>query len=226
MDLTHRLRRSSTMRIAHRLVPGILAGSLLLGGASGVLAAQAKAKAHWAAFAGQISSVTGNTFTLTLNPKAAAKGTAAKTLQVTLSSTTRERALAGTTGAPAAGDYAVVVGIQAPTGLTANRVIFSAKAFAAGRMVRALRDQHTLKVLAIRTARGTVQSSTATTLVITTKAGKTLTFQVTTTTHFRVNGQPAQVAPIFTTGEQVVVRYTRNKATKQFVAGTIALRGA
>jgi len=214
------------MRIVHRLVPGLLAGSLLLGGASGVLAAKGKATARWAVAGGQISSRSGNSFTLTLNPKAVAKGTAAKTLQVTLAPNAKQQARKGTTGALAAGDYAVVVGIRIPTSMTANRVVYSATAFPTGRMVRAIRARHTLAVLAHRTARGTVQSSTATTLVIATKAGKTLTFQITTATHFRVNGQLAPAAPIFTSGEQVAVRYTKDNTTKQLVASAVIVRAS
>jgi len=214
------------MRIVHRLVPGLLAASLLLAGASGALAANGKATPRWAVAGGQISSLAGNALTLTLNPKAVAKGTAARTLQVTLAPAVKEQARKGTTGVPAAGDYAVVVGTRSQTSMTANRVVYSATAFPTGRLVRTIRARHTLAVLAHHTARGTVQSSTGMSLVTATRAGKTLTFQLTSSTRFRVNGQLAQAAPTFTNGEQVAVRYTRDKTTQQLVASAVIVRAS
>lgn len=212
------------MRFAHRLVPGLVAGSLLLGGASGALAANATPKAHWIAVGGQISALSGNTFTLTLNPKAALAGKTARTVQVTLAANAKEQARVGTTAALANGDYAVVVGTGTQSAVTATRTIFSATTFPVGRVVRLLRAQHTIAVLSRHTVRGTVQSSTATNLTITTKAGKTLTFEFTTATNFRANGQVSHTAPAFTSGQQVTVVYTVDKTTKQAVAAAVAIQ--
>jgi hypothetical protein len=212
------------MRITHGIVPGLLAGSLVVGGATGVFAATNPAKAKWAALGGQVSNLQGNTFTLTLNPKAAAAGTAAKTVQVTIAATAKQQARPGTTGALATNDYAVVVGTRTQTSFTANRVLFSATAFPVGRIAAGIRARHTLAVLAHHTARGTVQSATGTTLVITNRAGKTLTFQLTPTTNFRVNGEVSHTAPAFTAGQQVRVVFTVDKTTKQDVATGVALQ--
>jgi hypothetical protein len=211
------------MRIAHRLIPGLLAGSLLVGTTSGVLAAKTKAGARWAAFGGQVSNLSGNTFSLTVNPKAVAKGKAAKTLQVTLAANAKLKPRKGTTAPLAGGDYAVIVGTRIQTALTANHVIYSSTAFNTARMVAILRANHTLAVLKQHRASGTVQSSAGTTLVILTKAQKTLTFQLSSTTKFRANGQVTTVAPTFSMGQKVAVAYTVNKATKQLTAIAVAL---
>jgi len=211
------------MRIAHRLVPGLLAGCLMLGGASGVFAAPAKAKAHWAALGGTVSNLSGNTFTLTLNPKAAAAGKTAKTVQVTVTPTAKVQARTGTTGTLANNDYAVVVGTRAQTSVTANRVLYGATAFPVGRTVARIRANHTLNVLAHHRARGTVQSSTPTSLVIVNKAGKTLTFQLNATTNYRANAQVTHTAPAFSAGQSVAVVYTVDKSTKQLTATSVAL---
>ena len=213
------------MRIAHRLVPGLLAGSLLMGGASGALAANATPKAHWMAVGGQISALAGNTFTLTLNPKGALAGKPARTVQVTLSATTKEQPRVGTAAALANGDYAVVVGTGTKAAVTAIRASYSATAFPVARVVRLLRAQHTIAVLSRHKVQGTVQSGTPTTLTITTKAGKTLTFQFTTTTNFRAKGGLAShTAPTFTSGQKVTVVYTIDKSTKQPVAAAVAIQ--
>jgi hypothetical protein len=212
------------MRIVHRLVPGLLAGSLLLGGASGALAANATPKAHWIAVGGQVSALSGSSFTLTLNPKAALAGKPAKTVQVTLVTTTKQQPRVGTTATLANGDYAVVVGTGTQTAVTANRAIYSATVFPVARVVSLLRAQHTIAVLSRHTVRGTVQSASTTGLTITTKAGKTLTFQFTATTNFRANGQVSHTAPTFTSGQSVTIDYTINKTTKQAVAAAVALQ--
>ena len=217
------------MRIAHRLVPGVLAGSLLLSGASGALAAKGAGKAHWAALGGQISNLSttasGSTFTLTLNPKAATTGTASKTVQVTVGANAKQQARAGTAGPLANGDYAIVVGTRTQTSFTANRVIYSATAFRTGRVAAGIRARHTLNVLSHHRVRGTVQSGTATTLTITTRAGKSRTFQLTATTNFRVNGQVSHTAPTFTSGQQVTVVFTVDKTTRQATATGVVLAG-
>jgi hypothetical protein len=212
------------MRIAHRLVPGLVAGSLLLGGASGALAANATPKAHWIAVGGQISALSGNTFTLTLNPKAALTGKTARTVQVILAATTKEQPRVGTTAALANGDYAVVIGTGTQTAVTATRTVYSATTFPVARVVSLLRAQHTIAVLSRHTVRGTVQSATTTNLTITTKAGKTLTFQFAATTNFRANGQVSHTAPTFSSGQKVTIVYTVDKTTKQAVASAVAIQ--
>lgn len=214
------------MKIAHRLLPGLLAGSLVLGGVSGVFAAKkATPKPVWTALGGQVSNLSGNTFTLTLNPKAAAKGKAARTVQVTLAATAKEQARKGTTGPLANSDYAVVVGTHVKTAVTANRVLYSATVFPYARTVARLRATHTLAVLSRHTARGTVQSGTQTSLSIVTKAGKPLSFQLTTSTRFRVGkGSVSHTAPTFSSGQKVIVVFTIDKATKQYVAIAVAVQ--
>jgi hypothetical protein len=177
------------------------------------------------AVGGQISALTGNTFTLTLNPKAALAGKPARTVQVTLAANAKEQARVGTTAALASGDYAVVVGSGTQAAVTATRTIYSATTFPVARVVSLLRAQHTIAVLSRHTVRGTVQSGTPTTLTITTKAGKSLTFQFTTTTNFRANGGLAShTAPAFTSGQKVTVVYTIDKTTKQPVAAAVAIQ--
>jgi hypothetical protein len=213
------------MRIAHRLVPGLLAGSLLLGGASGALAATATPKPHWLALGGQVSALSGNTFILTRNPQAAAKGKVAQIVQVTLAATAKQQPRTGTTAPLANGDYAVVVGTGTQTAVTATRAIYSATAFRTARVASGVRARHTLYVLSHHRARGAVQTSTSTGLTITNKAGKTLTFQLTATTNFRVSGQVSHTAPAFTNGQQVVVVYTVDQTTKQPIATAVAIKG-
>lgn len=211
------------MRIAHRFLPGLLAASMLCGSASGALAATATPKAHWVAFGGQVSALTGNTFTLTLNPKAALAGKPARTVQVTLAATGKLKPRAGTTGALANGDYAVVVGTGTATAVTAMRALYSATIFPVARVVRLLRARHAIAALSRHTVRGTVQTGTPTSLTITTRAGKTLTVQFTATTNFRANGQVSHTAPTFTAGQKVTVRYSVNTATKEAVAAAVAI---
>lgn len=211
------------MRIAHRLAPGLLAGSLILGGVSAVSAAPAKPKPRWTALGGQVSNLTGNTFTLTLNPKAAASGKTVQTVQVTLAPTAKEQPRAGTTGVLANNDYAVVVGTRLQTNVTANRVLYGATAFRVARVVAGIRANHTLYVLAHHRARGTIQSSTSTSLVIVNKAGKTLTFQLNSATNYRANAQVSHTAPTFVAGQSVAVVFTVDKVTKQFTATSVAL---
>lgn len=212
------------MHIAHRLVPGLLAGSLFVGGASGVLAAKGTHKAHWIAVGGQVSALSGSTFTLTLNPRAASAGKTSKTVQVTLAATAKQQPRTGTTAPLATGDYAVVVGTGTQTSVTATRTLYSVTVFPTGRVVSLLRARHTIAVLSHHTVRGTVQTGSATGLTITTRAGKTLTFQLTSTTSFRAGGLISHTAPTFTSGQTVVIVYTVDKATKQSVATAVAVK--
>ena len=105
-----------------------------------------------------------------------------------------------------------------------SRTIYSATTFPVARVVSLLRAQHTIAVLSRHTVRGTVQSGTTTTLTITTKAGKNLTFQFTATTNFRANGQVTHTAPAFTSGQKVTIVYTVDKTTKQAVAAAVAVQ--
>jgi hypothetical protein len=79
-------------------------------------------------------------------------------------------------------------------------------------------------VLSRHTVRGTVQTGTTTGLTITTKAGKTLTFQLTPTTNFPAKGFVYHTAPTFTSGQKVTIVYTVNKSTKQDMAAAVTLR--
>jgi hypothetical protein len=212
------------MCIALRLVPGLLAGSVLLGDVSGVLAATRTPKPHWIALGGQVSALSGSTFTLTLNPKAVAKRTTPKTVQVTLAVTTKQQPRVGTTAPLASGDFAVVVGTGTQTAVTATHTIYGATTFPVARVASRLRAQHTLAVLSRHTVRGTVQTGTTTGPTITTKAGKTLTFQLTPTTNFRAKGFVSHTAPTFTSGQKVTIVYTVNKSTKQDMAAAVTLR--
>jgi hypothetical protein len=164
--------RTRSMCIALRLVPGLLAGSVLLGDVSGVLAATRTPKPHWIALGGQVSALSGSTFTLTPNPKAVAKRTTPKTVQVTLAVTTKQQPRVGTTAPLASGDFAVVVGTGTQTAVTATHTIYGATTFPVARVASRLRAQHTLAVLPRHTVRGTVQTGTTTGLTITTKAGR------------------------------------------------------
>jgi hypothetical protein len=215
-----------SMRIAHRLVPGLLAGSLLAGGATGALAATGTPQPAWIALGGQISALSGSTFTLTLNPRAALAGKTPKTVQVTLAANAKQQPLSGTTATLANGDYAVVVGTGTQTAVTATRTIYSATTFPTGRLVGLLRARHTIAVLSRHTVQGTVQTGTTTSLTITTRAGKTLTFQLTPSTSFRANGGlVSHTAPAFTSGQKVVIVYTVDQTTKQPIAAAVAIKG-
>jgi len=212
------------MRIVHRLVPGLLAGSLLLGGASGVFAAKAKAN-HFAVATGQVQSINGTSVLVTLNPGAVAKkGAAAKQITVTLSATVKERGVAGGTGGLVANDYAAFVGIRSATTFTANRVIYSTKPAAVHRAALRARALHTLTVLSIHQVRGTYQGLNGTALSIQTKAGKTLSFQIATTTRYFVNGQLVTAAPTFTAGQSLLVRFKTDKTTKTRTAVAIRVK--
>jgi hypothetical protein len=206
------------MHIMHRLAPGLVAGSLLVGSASGVFAAkQHTVKVGYAA--GQVSNLTSAGFTLTMTPKKVATGATAaapKVVQVTIAATTKQQARKGTTGSLTAGEYALVVGTKTATGLTARRVLFSATAFKAGRLIRVLRARHILARATTHRVVGLVNlsSTTASTLSLTTKKGAVVTFTITPTTRYRVAGAPVTVAPTFTNAERVVVVFKRDPATK------------
>lgn len=206
--------------LPHRLGAGLLAGTILLGGATGALAAKgtkvhAKAHAHRATAAGQVSNLSATGFTLTRTTKAKATTAATvKTTQVTLDATVKERAAKRTTGALTNGEYALVVGQKTAAGITAKRVMYAADA-------KGLR--HAIRRLSHSRA-GAVSASTPTSITITTKAGKALTFTLTGTTTFRLGKQLATTAPTFTTGERVRIVYKRDKATKSLVALAIGVR--
>jgi hypothetical protein len=197
---------------APRFAAGILAGSLLLGSAfqwvSGASAASTRPKLAFAA--GQVSNLSGNTFTLTRTSKKTGKTV---TIAVSLAAKAREKARPGTTGALAISDYAVVAGTRTPTGITASRVLYSTTAFKVGRLARHL-------------AAGTyvAAASLGTSLVIKTKQGKDVTFTVTSSTKYRVGGKPATSAPAFTDGERMVVLFKRDKATHTLIAMDIGVK--
>lgn len=196
----------------HRLVPGVLAGALLVGSASGAFAAS-NAVTHRAAAYGQVSNLSASGFTLTRTPKKAGANATPKVVQVSLSSTTKEKARKGTAGALANGEYAFVVGAKSASGIAATRVLFSSTAFKAHRL------------LSRHAAAGTVNSAatTSTSISITTPKGKTLAFAITAQTKYRVNKHLTTTAPAFTNGEKVRVRYSRDTTTKALTARVIVV---
>lgn len=177
----------------NRTASGLLAGALLLSTASGVFAASGQGKPHLAVAVGQVTGLTGTAFTLSRTNK---KTNATTTFAVTTGTATKERALKGTTGALADGEYAVVVGVESQQGaITANQVVYSTTAKPLARVAKLARLRVAIRryQLALwRRAAGTVQSYTpGATLSITNKNGKTLTFAISSTTRYRVDGQKA-----------------------------------
>lgn len=198
------------MRMTHRFIPGLLAGSLLAGGASGALAAKNHpASVGLARAAGQVSNLSATGFTLTETPRKATQGTTAavKTVQINLTAATRETAVVGTTGALANGEYVVVAGQKTATGITARRVLYS---------VKPIHRAH-------NRVTGTVQGSTATTLTVQTRKGKLVTFTLTAQTRYRAGAQALQAVPAFTAGERVAVSFKRDKATKVVTAVAVVV---
>lgn len=212
------------MRYTSRLIPGLLAGSLLIGGGSSVFASQgtAPARPHLAFASGQVSNLSGSGFTLTRAPKVATSGVTPTTFQVTLGSKVKEQARKGTTGAIANGEYALVVGQKTAAGITAQRVVYSAKRFNVSSLIAQVKAHRLANRIAralLRSrlrpglVRGTVSASSPTSLSITTLKGKALTFTITPATKYRVNKQLSTTAPAFTSGETVGVRFVRNLKT-------------
>jgi uncharacterized surface protein with fasciclin (FAS1) repeats len=203
------------MKITRYLVPSLLAGSLLAGGVSAVSAAHKPGVARHAFAYGQVSNLSASGFTLTKNPKKASAGAPSKTVQVALSTTTKEKARKGTAGTLANGEYALVAGAKASSGISAQRVLYSAKAFKAQRMIRRARAERILRSLSRHRVAGTVTTATSSSsLTITTRKGKTLTFAINAKTAFRVNKQRTTTAPAFTSGEKVRVVFSHDRATK------------
>lgn len=215
------------MNITRYLVPSLLAGSLLAGSASGVFAAHKKGMhRHAVAFAyGQVSNLSAAGFTLTKNPKKALAGTPAKVVQVGLSGTTKEKARKGTSGTLANGEYVLVTGPRSSAGISAKRVLYSSKAFNGRRMIRRARAERILRMLRRHVVAGTVNSTgtTSSSLAITTRKGKTLTFAITAQTAFRVNKQRTTTAPTFTSGERVRVLFSRSRTTHTRTARLIVV---
>ncbi len=216
------------MKLTRYLVPSLLAGSLLAGGASSSFAAQKKVATPRAFAYGQVSNLTTTGFTLTRTPKKA--GAASKVLQVALSSTSKEQARKGTTGALTSGEYAFVVGAKGATGVAANRVLYSTTAFNARRLIQRIRTQRLANRIAHRLLRphlvvGLVNgaTTTSTSIAITTAKGKTLVFAITPQTKYRVNKALTTTAPTFTNGEKVRVRFARAAATRTLTARLIAV---
>jgi hypothetical protein len=216
------------MRFIPRLIPGVLAGFMLLGTASGVLAAKPKVTPKMVVAYGQVSGLATTGFTLTFTPKKA--GATAKTWQINITSASQEVAVRGTTGALQNGDFAIVVGSQGTTGIDARVIRFSVKALPA-RTVAILRLRVRLAQLAAaeaRTARGTVvltgTNPTTLSVSVTTKAGaRTVAFAITGTTKFRVGKALVTTPPTFTDGEKVVVRYRVDPTTKALNAIAISV---
>jgi hypothetical protein len=197
------------MKFKRYLIPSLLAGSLLVGGTSGVFAAKNKVAAPRAFAYGQVSNLSTTGFTLTRTPK----NGPSKVVQVLLNGTTKEKARQGTTGPLTNGEYALVVGASGASGITANRVLYSSTAFNAHRSLRG----H----LAVGLVNGA--ATTATSMSITTAKGKTLVFAITPQTRYRVNKILTSTAPTFTNGEKVRVLFSRNAATNGLIAHVIAV---
>lgn len=201
------------MHAARTVVPGLLAGALLLGGTSGVLAAKGKFSTHRAVLFGQVSNLSTSGFTLSWTPKAGKNAGITKSVTVTTSSTTTERGPKGATLAN--GDYAFVPGTRVGATVTAVRVAFSTTAFTARQRL----------ALTGRLVHGTVVSSTTGQLVIAVgKKGRTLTFTLDATTKYRVNKQVTTSQPVFTAGEKVTIAFTRVKSTTKGAPATLVAR--
>jgi hypothetical protein len=105
-------------------------------------------------------------------------------------------------------------------------VIYSARPFRAAKLAAVIRARF------VHRAAGTVVTSAASTagtlssLTIQTRAGKSLTFTITTSTRFRVGGQLVTTAPTFTAGEKVRVAYVKDTATSTLVARAIGVPAA
>lgn len=201
------------MHLTHRIGAGVVAGSMLFGGAAGVMAAgngkavKAVAAPRVGLAFGQVSNLSATGFTLTRVAKAKTTGATAQLLtQVTITATTKEQARKGTAGPLANGEYALVAGVKSKGAVTATRVLYSTKPF-----------RHVLS----HRVRGFVTASSAGSLTIETRAGASYTFAITAQTKFRVNKQVQTTAPTFTTGERVIVVFTREKASATGAAATI-----
>lgn len=209
-----------SMKATRYLAPSLLAGSLLVGGASSTFAAQKTGVAPRALAYGQVSNLTTTGFTLTRTSKKVGSVTAPTVVQVALSSMTKEKARKGTTGALTSGEYAFVVGAKGATGVAANRVLYSTTAFNARPLIQRIKAQRLAHRIARRLLRphlaaGLVNATatTSTSISITTAKGKTLVFGITPQTKYRVNKVLSTTAPTFSNGEKVRVRFTRTAAT-------------
>ncbi len=218
------------MKLTRYLVPSLLAGSLLAGGASSTFAAQKKVATSRAFAYGQVSNLTTAGFTLTRTPKKVGATATPTVVQVALSSTTKEQARKGTTGTLTNGEYAFVVGAKGATGVAANRVLYSTTAFKARPLVQRIKTQRLAQRIAHRLLRphravGLVNgaATTSTSISITTAKGKTLVFAITPQTKYRVNKALTTTAPTFTNGEKVRVRFAHIAATKGRTARLIAV---
>lgn len=202
------------MHAARTVVPGLLAGALLLGGTSGVFAAKGKAAVRHVAVIGQVSNLTTSGFTLTWTPAKGKNAGTTRSVAVATTAATKERGLKGAT-AIANGDYAFVAGTRSKDTVTALRVAYSTTTFTA-RQRLALRGH---------LVRGTVVSATTDQLVITAgKNARTITFTLDATTRYRVNKQVSTTAPTFTAGEKVIVAFTRAKSTVTGAPATLVAK--
>lgn len=204
------------MKLKRLFIPGMLAGSLLVGSASGVLAAKNKVATARASAYGQVSKLSAAGFTLTRAPANGGSSATSAVVQVILSSATKEKARKGTTGSLANGEYALVIGTKGASGISANRVLYSSIAFNARRLIRG----H----VAVGLVNGAATTSTS--ISITTAKGKNLVFAITPQTKYRVNKVLTTTVPTFTNGEKVRVRFVRNAATKALTARVITVVAA
>lgn len=211
------------MQFTRSLIPGLVAGTLLLGNVSGTFAAAGKhasrpaqGTANGVFAVGKVSNVQTGSFQLTFTPRAPKGSTttpAPQTITVTVSSTTKETARPGTTGPLTNGEYAAVFGTKTTNGIAATTVQYSTTAPTGG----AHRGH------AGNYAIGTVNLSktNATTLVLTTRGGQSVSFTLNSATKYVVNGATSTTAPTFTNGESVAVQYIVNATTKAMTATTV-----
>ena len=204
-----------TKHFSHRLGAGLLAGVVVVGGTTEAVAAKGtNAHANRTVVAGLVSNLSAAGFTLTRTTRATTTSAATvKVTQVTLNGTVKERATKGTTGALSNGEFALVIGQKSTAGVTATRVVYATTA-------KGLR--HAMRRLT-RVRAGTVSAASPSSVTITTRAGKSFTFTLTSATTFRVNKQRTTSSPVFTPGEKVRVHFRRDRVTKSLVALVIGV---
>lgn len=204
------------MHLTRSLIPGLLAGTLLLGTVSGTFAAgKHAARPANAAFAvGKVSKLQAGSFTLTWTPRVPKGSTTTpvpKSITVTVTAATKETAHNGTTGPLANGEYAAVFGTKTADGIAAMRVEYSSTAFNGAGHHRGHSRNHAIGAVDL-------SKTTATSLLITNRAGKGLTFVLNANTKYVVNKVVSNKAPTFTNGERVAVLYSVDQTTKALTA--------
>ncbi len=206
------------MRLTHRIVPGLLAGSLVLGTGTAAFAARsahAKVSGRAAAY-GQVSALSNGNFTLTFTPKKA--GATPRAWQIATTGTTKELALKGTTGPLANNEYAFVVGTSPSKGnINATNIRYSTTDFLgkAGKLRKALGSTI---IGAAHATSGVLSTGSTFTVTVShkdkatgTTTSKDFTFTVTDKTRFKSGREAASTTGIaLTAGEKILVHYRVN----------------